>query len=153
MSNPYISYYNQQSGSGIQGFAGTRFQRGGGFWSKLFSNTIIPALKYVGKAAVSTGSNVLEDVIEGRNVKEAIKEHGITSLKKMGRKAVKTARESVQDDQFGSGKRKKRKTKKSVLKIEPKPKPKKKTKTTKGPKLVYRSKVNKSNRNIPDFLK
>lgn len=83
MSNPYLQYYVNQVGSGIQGFSGTKYQRGYGFFSKLFQSAILPALKYLGRTALSTGSNILGDVAEGRNFKESIKSRGLAASKQV----------------------------------------------------------------------
>jgi hypothetical protein len=79
------SLYNSQaahSGHGISGFEGVAYQRGGGignFLGRLF-RFVLPvakkAMKSVGKQALATGADILSDAVQGRNIKEAAKEHG-----------------------------------------------------------------------------
>jgi len=75
-SNPYINYYVNQAGSGIGGFQGVRFQRGGGFFGNLFRSTIMPLLKYLGPKILKTGVSVASDAIAGENVLSSLKSHG-----------------------------------------------------------------------------
>lgn len=103
--NPYINYYVNQAGSGIAGFAGTRDERGRGFFGKLFSSTILPILKYFDKSALTTGVNVAEDVLEGKNIKEVIKSKAIESGKNITRDAIERSPSYIQK---GSGKRKRK---------------------------------------------
>lgn len=121
-SNPYTSYYVNQCGSGIVAYQGVRQQKGFGFFSKIFSSTILPALKYFGKKGLSTAANVVEDTIDGRDIKESIKDRGLSTLKEVGREATKKARDYSQR----GGKRKvkgvvnkrpKKRVKHDVLKI------------------------------------
>lgn len=141
MTNPFTSYYVQQSGSGIAGYQGTRLQRGFGFWGRLFSSTILPAIKWAGKRVLSTGTDVLDDVLDGRNVQESIKDRGTATLKSMGRTATKRARAYVNDEQTGSGKRRKRR----------KVAPKKKVNLIK--KKGYKRRRKRIATKFPDFLK
>ena len=75
-SNPYINYYVNQAGSGIGGFQGVRFQRGGGFFGNLFRSTIMPLLKYLGPKILKTGVSVASHAIAGENVLSSLKSHG-----------------------------------------------------------------------------
>jgi hypothetical protein len=82
--NPYIQYYYDQAGSGVAGFEGVQYQRGHGFFGRLFGSIIRPLLGYLGKLGLSTGVNVASDYLEGKNIKEAaqdrLKEAGKTAL-------------------------------------------------------------------------
>lgn len=75
-------------------FRGRRRQHGygiGGLFSSLFRSAI-PLLKKgavaVGKEALKTGAHVMNDVIQGRNGGEALRERSLDSVKKLGKKAV-----------------------------------------------------------------
>lgn len=138
MSNPFLSYYLQQSGSGLAGFSGTKLQRGFGWWSRLFNSTILPALRYIGKEAVNTGTDVIEDVIDGRNLKDSIQERGLTTLKAMGRTATKKARSMV-NTQVGAGRRRRRRGRLTKPKATPR-------------KRAYRRRKRRVTRKFPDFL-
>jgi len=84
----YMDYYRAQSGSGIPIFIGHRGQRGHGLGSILsgFFRTALPIVKkglihlgksvgkQAGKQALSTGYDIVKDIAEGRNPKEAVKE-------------------------------------------------------------------------------
>ena len=108
MSNPYTQYYANQVGSGIPGFSGVRYQRGSGFFSKIFQSAILPALKYLGRTALSAGSGILSDVAEGQNIKESIKTRGLAAGKKTAMAAMERGQRFLQT---GQGRRRKRRTK------------------------------------------
>ena len=57
-------YYLNQVGNGtaIQSFGGLRYQRGGGFFSRMFVSRILPVLRYLGGKALSTGAAIFDDV-------------------------------------------------------------------------------------------
>jgi len=67
---------------GLRGFrAFAPYHRGGGlgsFFQSLFRYAM-PLLKTAGKHALITGSKVVADVTQGRNLKESLKEHGKTA--------------------------------------------------------------------------
>src|SRR5437870_11061690 len=87
------SYYVNQAGSGISGFAGIRYQRGDGFLGRLWSGGILPIIKkalplfsdigkQVGKRALSTGLDIAQDVLDEEDVNMAtIKESAKKRLK------------------------------------------------------------------------
>ncbi len=94
-------YFNQakQTGHGLGGFEGMAYQRGhglGSFFGRLF-RSILPIAKKagktvlgkVGKQAMTFGTNVIGDVIEGHNVKQSLKKHGATAGKNLLKKAEK----------------------------------------------------------------
>lgn len=97
--NPYTNYYLNQAGSGLSGFSGNRYQRGHGFFGKLFSSAVLPALKFLGRQALSTGVGVAEDVLEGKNFKESAKRRAIESGRATARAAVKRAKDYTQKGQ------------------------------------------------------
>ena len=83
------SLYSQPTytgGGGIPFFAGSRRQFGGGIFGSLarlvlpvVKNVFLPtatrALQTFGKSALNVGKNVAMDVLQGRNVKEALIDH------------------------------------------------------------------------------
>jgi hypothetical protein len=75
----YEKYYLGQSGNGMPVFVGSRGQRGhglGSMLSGLFRNAmplIRRGLGTIGKQALKTGVEIVNDVSEGRSVKEAAK--------------------------------------------------------------------------------
>ena len=104
--NPYIDYYVNQAGSGLRGFSGTRYQRGYGWFSRLFSSAILPALKFLGKKSLSAGINVADDVLAGKNVKESLKTRAIEGGKETAKAAIDRGNKFLQT---GKGKRSKNK--------------------------------------------
>ncbi len=94
----YDQYYINQAGYGLNPvFAGSRMQRGhglGSIFSGLFK-AATPLLKRgakaLGKQALSTGMELANDLLEGKNLKTAAK----SRLKSAGSKMMKEAVESV----------------------------------------------------------
>ena len=87
----FRAHYQRGSGGAYPVFRGTPYQPGYGIGSVLsgaFKN-ILPVLKRTGAAAaktlLKTGSEVLSDVLEGKNIKSSLKERGIAGLKQVGR--------------------------------------------------------------------
>jgi hypothetical protein len=138
MSNPYARYYLNQAGGMLPAFQGVRYQRGHGFFGKLFSNSVLPALKFLGKKALSTGVNVAQDMLEGQNIRDSFASRARQSGREVAEEALERAR---QLSQRGTGGKKKKvcfnvrvKPKKTVTK-KSKPKTKNrvyKKRTTKG---------------------
>ena len=93
-------YYKNQAGNGMTFYRGHRYQRGRGWFGRLYSGAVLPLLRYLGKKALSTGVDVVRDVVGGQNFK--------TSVKSRTRKA---AVDAVNDgfDKLQSGKGIKRK--------------------------------------------
>ena len=76
----------QYGNGGLRTFRGSAMQKGyglGGFFKGL-ARSFAPVLKqgliHVGKKALNTGVNVLGDVVNGRNVKEAVKSRAQESI-------------------------------------------------------------------------
>ena len=93
----YEQYYLNQAGNGYPVFAGSRMQRGyglGSIFSGLFK-AATPLLKRgakaLGKQALSTGMELANDLLEGRNFKTAAK----SRLKKAGSSLMKDAVNSI----------------------------------------------------------
>ena len=90
----YEDYYANQSGSGsIPVFVGRRYQRGhglaqtlGGLFKRYVVPLVAPHAKRIGKQILGnvakTGMEVVGDVIGGRSAKEAIKERGLSGIKR-----------------------------------------------------------------------
>ena len=116
------SYLNQQKGYGSQPvFRGATWQKGcgqmgyglGGLFRRL-AGAAIPLAKLgaksLGKIALDTGANVLEDVISERSFKKAAKSRLSQAAKKTGKKAVNRMQQFAQT---GRGKLQKKQAKKS----------------------------------------
>ena len=94
----FEDYYLNQAGNGYPVFTGSRIQRGHGLGS-LFSGLFKAATpllkrgaKALGKQALTTGMELANDLIEGRNFKTAAKKR----LKRAGSKLINEAGSSVQ---------------------------------------------------------
>ena len=84
-TNPYVRYYlDQQQGNRMPVFMGAPWMRGygqvgfglGGLF-KSIARAVMPMVKVgakaLGKTALNTGVNVLNDVASGKDLKQAIK--------------------------------------------------------------------------------
>ena len=116
--NPYTNYYISQVGSGLPGFQGIRYQRGHGFFGRIFSNTILPFFKQllpaVGKRVLPSAIGLAQDVISGENVGKS----ALSRLGEAGRSAADETLEQLKSKlQKGSGRKRKRKSKKSSIKV------------------------------------
>lgn len=76
----------QQYGNGYPSFVGMPYQRGmgiGSFFRGLF-RAVAPIVRSVGKSAgreaLRAGAGILTDTVQGRDVRESLKEHGIKAL-------------------------------------------------------------------------
>lgn len=98
----YEWHYVNQAGTGLPVFHGQEFQRGfglAGIFSGL-SKMVLPLLKSgakaLGKQALTTGTQFVGDVLEGKNAKEAAiqrsKEAGKTLLNSMMKTNIKRKR-------------------------------------------------------------
>lgn len=108
----FEDFYVNQAGNGLSYYQGQSFQRGygiGGWFKKLF-RTALPFLtrgaKTVGKEVLRTGTNIANDFLEGRNIKESAETRVKETGKSLAKKVIKTA-----DDMLGQGKKYKRKRK------------------------------------------
>lgn len=101
----YDAYFCQQAGHGLPVFIGSRSQRGRGLGSFLSSigRMILPFVKTGGKALLRegalTGLQVAQDALEGRNVKEAFKDHA----RDAGKRLLHGAVGHLAGNQSGSG--------------------------------------------------
>jgi len=107
-------YYVRQAGSGIAGYGGVRYQKGNGFFGRLISGGLLPIIKsflpYFGKKVLTAGTNIAEDMLDGKNFKSSVKSNLNNTARTMAKDAIKKTREAVQ---LGDGMRK-RKAKKSL---------------------------------------
>ncbi len=115
MSNPYNDYYQEQAGTGIQGFEGVKLQRGHGFFGRVLNRAIYPLLKFLGKQALNTGVNIGTDVIEN---KQGWRESTKSRMKETGQNVLlaglKRARKYQQTGEGGRRRRKRRRVTKSI---------------------------------------
>jgi hypothetical protein len=89
----YHDYYLHQAGRGYTVYVGTRYQRGhelGIIFGGLFK-AAVPLLKKgaktLGREALKTGLNIAEDVVAGKNLKQATK----SRLKSTGQNLLQKA--------------------------------------------------------------
>jgi len=89
----YHDYYLHQAGRGYPVYVGTRYQRGhglGSIFGSLFKSAV-PLLKRgaktLGREALKTGLNIAEDVVAGKNLKQAAK----SRLKSTGQNLLQKA--------------------------------------------------------------
>jgi hypothetical protein len=77
----YYNYYANQVGNGFGVFQGTPIHTGNGIGSLLrgLAKSTLPLLKaggkLVGKQLLSTGLGIAEDVVRGKNIREAAKDN------------------------------------------------------------------------------
>ena len=96
-ASAYHEYYLNQAGRGYPVYAGTRYQRGHGLGSIIGSlfKSAVPLLKRgaktLGREALKTGLNLTSDVMEGQNVKQAVK----SRLKSTGQNLLQKAMDTV----------------------------------------------------------
>lgn len=108
----FEDFYVNQAGNGLSYYQGQTYQKGygiGGWFKKLF-RTALPFLtrgaKTVGKEVLRTGSQIANDILEGRNIRESAETRTKEAGKNLAKKAIKTA-----DGMLGNGKKYKRKRK------------------------------------------
>ena len=102
-------YYMSQAGSGMSAFSGVRYQKGDGFFGRLISGTVMPMIKkvlpFLGKTAMSSGVNVLNDWSQGEKLGESFRKR----MTEAGQTVTDTAMAKVKQI-TGSGKRKRGKS-------------------------------------------
>ena len=89
-------FLRQQRGGNIAGYRGARFQRGygiGGIFKSL-ARYAIPLFKQgakvVGKRALQAATEVGQDVLQGKNVRESVKTHGGKVVKDFAEQGART---------------------------------------------------------------
>ncbi|GBL63119.1 hypothetical protein AVEN_107143-1 [Araneus ventricosus] len=113
----FQEHYTNHKGSGIPYYEGVSFQKGyglGGIFGRLF-RAVLPFLvkggKALGKEALITGTNVINDVFSGEDIKIAAKRRS----KEAGKNLARTAVDKVQS-MIGRGKyKRKRKQQKRLI--------------------------------------
>jgi len=92
----YKDYYSRQVGGLMPVFVGSRHQRGHGLGSVLggiFHRFVIPLFKTHGKAlardALRTGVNAVEDVLDGRTLKESVKRRVPEGIKRSAQSLIR----------------------------------------------------------------
>ena len=101
-------YLRGQQGGSIAGFRGARIQRGYGIGNffKSIARFAIPLVKRgvqaIGRRALGAAVDVGQDILEGKNVKQAIKSHGIKAVKDIVHQGVKQS-----GNQSGGGRKRK----------------------------------------------
>ena len=120
MNNPYVNYYSQQAqiGGALKGFSGVRFQRGHGFFGRLFSgvgNFIKGLLPTIGQTALPSAVELANDLMTGQNFKTSAKRR----LKEAGQNVASATLDRIKNKiQTGQGirQRKIRRDKKLIFK-------------------------------------
>lgn len=106
------SYYLEQAGNGtaIQSYGGMRYQRGGGFFSRLFASKVLPILRYLGDKALVTGKAILEDF------KTSASDRLMNTVQEVAQDAIKRKLpNSENSNQSGSGIKRRKLSKRSYL--------------------------------------
>lgn len=132
----WLSVFESQTGAGYQGYAYQRGSSGlGGLLSKLLG-MVLPIAKSASRAisseALSASGRMLDDIVAGRSVGDALKDHGNQAYQSLVTRAVNR----INQRGAGGSRRKRGETKKS------KKKSRKTVKKTK--KRVVRKKRRKS---------
>ena len=103
MTNPYLNYYNNQAGYGISGFQGVRYQRGHGFFGRLFSgigNFVKDLAPGLFKRALPSAIGLAQDVLAGENVGQSAKKRLIEAGKNVADETIDKIKSKIQG---GSG--------------------------------------------------
>ena len=89
-------FLRQQRGGNIAGYRGARIQRGygiGGIFKSLARYAIPPfkqGAKVVGKRALQAATEVGQDVLQGKNVRESVENHGGKVVKDFAEQGART---------------------------------------------------------------
>ena len=103
MTNPYLTYYNNQVGSGLAGFQGVRYQRGHGFFGRMFSgigNFVKDLAPGLFKRALPSAIGLAQDVLAGENVGHSAKKRLIEAGKNVADETLDKIKSKIQG---GSG--------------------------------------------------
>lgn len=85
MANTYYDMYTSQKGSGLAYYQGMRYQKGHGFFGRIFKSTLLPILKYFGKQALDTGADIVKDSLSGQDIKTSVKRRVKIKLRRFWR--------------------------------------------------------------------
>ena len=97
MPNPISDFYSKplQAGNGLSVYSGARRQLGGSFLSGL-SRFAVPIMKYLAPKALNFAKNTMDDVIDGKSLKNAAIHQGVnevrTALKRKRTKRINKRR-------------------------------------------------------------
>lgn len=111
----WLLHYANQQGGAIIGFKGSRFQRGAGVGSALksFFRLVLPlaksAGKVIGRQVLSTGNEILSDVLKGEDIGKSVKKHGRVAAGELINKGAKRLVSKIQTGK-GMGERRIRKS-------------------------------------------
>lgn len=149
------SYYAQQSGTGVGGFSGIRYQKGDGFFGRLISGTVLPLIKkmlpYLGKTALNTGIDIVRDVSQGEKIGSSVKRRLRDTAEHLSDKAMAKVKEFT-----GSGSKRRRKSNKRKKKSSVKSNLRRKPSVTKSKKKkkqrVTKNRTKRKCRKAVDFL-
>ncbi|GFV77441.1 uncharacterized protein F54H12.2 [Trichonephila clavipes] len=90
----YEDYFVNQAGNGLSYYQGQSFQKGygiGGWFKRLFRSAL-PFLsrgaKSVGKEVLRTGTQIANDLLEGRNLQESAEERAKETGRILAKKAI-----------------------------------------------------------------
>ena len=134
MKFDYLQHYQNQRGSGLPTYQGTRYQTGYGLGSmfKSFYSWILPMMKThavpllksasqtLGEEAVKTAANIATDAIHGKDLKTVAKKRFGEAVDSLTRKARHRFHASkgyeplTDDEQIGNGYKKKRLVSKKI---------------------------------------
>lgn len=93
------NYYLKQAGDGLplQVFSGVRYQRGYGFFGRIFKTHVLPILKYLGSQALDTGKAIFNDI------KTSATNRVLDKVQEVASEVIKRKRKLSVSDQVGEG--------------------------------------------------
>lgn len=99
--NPYVKYYEDQAGHGVNVFRGTSYQRGHGigqFFGGLL-RTVMPLIKSgaraIGRQVLTSGASLLGDVVAKKPFKQSFRERVAEAGESLKRKAESKVQQLV----------------------------------------------------------
>ena len=114
--NLYEEYYMNQAGYGLPYYSGTPYMKGyglGGILSGVL-RSVVPLFKSAGKTllreGLKTGTNILTDALDGRNIKESASQRLSQSAKQLTRRAADKLTKTLNKPSSSRGVKRKRKT-------------------------------------------
>ena len=117
--NLYEEYYMNQAGYGLPYYSGTPYMKGyglGGILSGVL-RSVVPLFKSAGKTllreGLKTGTNILTDALDGRNIKESASQRLSQSAKQLTRRAADKLTKTLNKSSSSRGVNRKRKTQKT----------------------------------------
>ena len=120
--NLYEEYYMNQAGYGLPYYSGTPYMKGyglGGILSGVL-RSVVPMFKSAGKTllreGLKTGTNILTDALDGRNIKESASQRLSQSAKHLTQRAAQQLSTRLNNRTVRKGLNKKRKKNTKVQK-------------------------------------